>query len=484
MYLSSIALTNVRSMESLEIDLTSGDGGNRRWTLLLGENGCGKSSVLKAIGLLLAGTDALATLLQDPESWIRNEAKFCRIEGKISTDRRESRLISLEIRRGDKLRDILARNAESLALIDEASQTVGHDALVLGYGVSRRPADATSSGASPDRQQKAGRAGGLASMFTAGSSLVSLQRWAMDLHYQRGTPALRTIRNALDQLLPDMSFTRIDRRLGDLMFATVDGDIPLAQLSDGYQNMAAWCGDLLYRLTHAFPTRKNPLAATGVLLIDEIDLHLHPVWQRQLVDFLSAMLPNFQFIATTHSALTAQQSGKGELFVIRREGSRQRPTLIPFVGEPRLMMLHQLLMSPMFGLDSMDSRAVEEARAAARTLRSQRSKLSAPDRKELNAQAKLLLEVPDRTAVTPHEREKVALLKDIKAALGAPTAASGAGRKNAALAKSKTSAASKKAPAAKSTLKAKTPSGRKTAAKAPAAKSSATKAPVRSAGND
>ena len=152
------------------------------------------------------------------------------------------------------------------------------------------------------------------------------------------------------------------------MFRTVDGEVPLNQLSDGYQNMAAWCGDLLYRITEAFPDRKDPLATRGVLLIDELDLHLHPVWRRQLVDFLSALLPNFQFIATTHSALTAQQSGEGELFVIRREGAKQRPVLVPFVGEPRLMQLHQLLMSPMFGLESMDSVAVEKARDTARKL--------------------------------------------------------------------------------------------------------------------
>ena len=221
MYLSSIALTNVRSMESLEIDLTSGEGGNRRWTLLLGENGCGKSSVLKAIGLLLAGTDALATLLEDADSWIRNDARHCRIEGRITTRNGASQLISLEIHRGDKLRDILARNAQSLAIIDEASETVGHDAFVLGYGVSRRPADAAAALLPTDKQPKTGRAGGLASMFTPGFSLVSLQRWAMDLHYQRGTTALKTIRAAIDSgktadaktLLRD-TFSVIDKMAG------------------------------------------------------------------------------------------------------------------------------------------------------------------------------------------------------------------------------------------------------------------------------
>lgn len=143
--------------------------------------------------------------------------------------------------------------------------------------------------------------------------------------------------------------------------------------------MAAWCGDLLYRITETFPDRKNPLATRGVLLIDELDLHLHPVWRRRLVDFLSSILPKFQFIATTHSALTAQQSGEDELYVIRRDSVDQSPKLIPFIGEPRKMMLHQLLMSPMFGLESLDSVEVERARAVVRELTFKTSPLSSAE---------------------------------------------------------------------------------------------------------
>ena len=154
--------------------------------------------------------------------------------------------------------------------------------------------------------------------------LNPLETWAIDLHYRRQDEGLAIIHEAMRKLLPGMTFKGIDRERRDLMFDTVDGVVPLAYLSDGYQNMAAWCGDLLFRVTDTFDDYKDPLAARGVLIVDEIDLHLHPVWQRQLRNFLSDMFPNFQFILTTHSPLTAQQAGAGELFLVKRPTPERR----------------------------------------------------------------------------------------------------------------------------------------------------------------
>ena len=143
MYLSRIALSNVRSMASLAIDFGAGPdapaGTNRRWTLLLGENGCGKSTVLRAIGLLLAGSEALPELLGDADAWIRNGARQCRIAGTLVTAKGEPREIALELHRGDGLRQIFERNAQTLEALDAAIRHADRNYFVLGYGVSRRP---------------------------------------------------------------------------------------------------------------------------------------------------------------------------------------------------------------------------------------------------------------------------------------------------------------------------------------------------------
>ena len=417
MFLQRIALHNVRSVETLALDFTGSDGEARRWTLLLGENGCGKSSVLRAIALLLAGSEALPDLLGEPDAWIRNGAAQCAISATVATAKGETRDIGLVIHRGEGLRELFARNRLSLAALDAAIAHTERQYFTLAYGASRRlPGDGAQAAFHNPRVRSA-RAQGMASMFSTVAPLISLEQWAMDLDYRRGQTALAAMRQALDLLLPGMTFQRIDRETRQMIFATVDGEVPLAGLSEGYQNMAAWCGDLLYRITEAFPDRHDPLATRGVLLVDELDLHLHPVWRRRLVEFLSAALPNFQFIATTHSALTVQQSGEGEVFVLRRQGDKERPVLQAFAGEPRKMMLHQLLMSPMFGLVSMDSVETEQARDEVRELLSRKDALSRTDRQRLRSQQKVLDATPRWDAVPHYAREQTALLASIRQAL-------------------------------------------------------------------
>jgi predicted ATP-binding protein involved in virulence len=141
--------------------------------------------------------------------------------------------------------------------------------------------------------------------------------------------------------------------------------------------MAAWCGDLLFQITETFQDYKDPLKARGLLLVDEIDLHLHPVWQRRLVSFIRETLPNVQVVVTTHSPLTIHQAGEGELFVLRRvEG--HGASISRFEGAPNKLMLHQLLQSPLFGLETLDSPQTEAAREELRRLQGIGAEVSAP----------------------------------------------------------------------------------------------------------
>jgi hypothetical protein len=256
----------------------------------------------------------------------------------------------------------------------------------------------------------------VATLFSPDAMLNPLETWAIDLHYRRQEEGLAIIHEAMRKLLPGMTFKGIDRDRRDLMFDTVDGVVPLAYLSDGYQNMAAWCGDLLFRITDTFEDYKDPLGARGLLIVDEIDLHLHPVWQRQLRNFLSDMFPNFQFILTTHSPLTAQQAGAGELFLMKRPGPGDAPLLEPIGLEPRTMLLHQLLMSPVFGIGTPDSVAVE-------TMKNDYMRLSGLQSRTADEQARFeqleeaLRDLPDWSVVPERDVRRDTLLADIKAAL-------------------------------------------------------------------
>jgi hypothetical protein len=214
-----------------------------------------------------------------------------------------------------------------------------------------------------------------------------------------------------------MQVPELDPERKDLVFRTADGLLPLAQLSDGYQNMSAWCGDLLYRVFTATEAETDPASAHGLQLIDEIDLHLHPVWQRQLRRFLTEKLPNFQIVATTHSPLTAQQSAPGELFTLHRPAPAKPPALVPFPGDPRLFLLQQIVTSPAFNLPTEASEFVEDRRREFRRLRDQPART--PDEQEQMDRLRDQIEdlpYPGNELVD-YEKEHKALLERIARAL-------------------------------------------------------------------
>jgi predicted ATP-binding protein involved in virulence len=113
---------------------------------------------------------------------------------------------------------------------------------------------------------------------------------------------LEAVRNAIYKVRPEFSNLRVRRspRLG--MIVTKHGqELDLRQLSDGEKCMLSMIGDIARRLAIANPSLDDPLSGEGVVLIDEIDLHLHPGWQREIIPRLQSTFPNCQFIAATHS---------------------------------------------------------------------------------------------------------------------------------------------------------------------------------------
>jgi predicted ATP-binding protein involved in virulence len=365
MFLRRIHLENFRCFSDLELDFGNGSS-NRKHTLVLGENGTGKSNLLKAIGLVTSGSSALGELLGEARSWIQNGKRDCLISATITTAQNQERNLSLVIRRSDTLATLIQNNKESLSQIDSALNYSQRSYFVLALGASRR-LTSKSRNKSPENFYETRRANNVATLFNRDASLNSLENWAIDLDYRKDRRGLDIVKSSFRACLPGASFHRIDKKSRQLIFKTADGLVPLEFLSDGYQNMASWLGDLLFRVTSSFENYRDPMKARGLLLIDEIDLHLHPSWQRQLLEFFKSKLPYFQLIATTHSPLTAQQAGEEELYALVRH--KKNIQLVPFVGAPNKMLVGQLLMSPIFGLNTDESTHVEQIKNRYRKLR-------------------------------------------------------------------------------------------------------------------
>lgn len=130
---------------------------------------------------------------------------------------------------------------------------------------------------------------------------------------------LAAFNRVLTHFLEGFSDLEVEEKPLRLTVRKGDARIALQQLSDGERAFIAVLGDLVRRLALANPELEDPLSGHGVVLIDELELHLHPRWQREVVEKLRTSFPNIQFIATTHSPFIIQSLRPGELIALDPE---------------------------------------------------------------------------------------------------------------------------------------------------------------------
>lgn len=160
----------------------------------------------------------------------------------------------------------------------------------------------------------------------------------------------------LHELMPGLSFEydRVDRDSWQVLVKTADGTIPIDQLSQGMVSTIGWIGTLLRRLYEAFPDSGEPEGEPALVLVDEIDAHLHPTWQRRVVPLVRQRFPRVQVIATTHSPLIVSNVAPDEIVLFRRDGEGR--LVAERIAEPlRGYRADQVLTSRAFGLDTTRS---------------------------------------------------------------------------------------------------------------------------------
>ncbi|MBC8228539.1 AAA family ATPase [bacterium] len=320
MRLSSIKLENFRAKETLSLDL------GRRITLLIGANGSGKTSVLDAIAI---GLGAVLTHLPDVTGIsFRKSGDIRQVDNNLQPYVR----VALETTTGLKWDRTLRRDKSKATgklvppshgirelehfldetVIDPANLGKEYPLpLFVYYGVSRALLDL------PLRRkgfpQKHHRFEALANALNADSRFRSAFIWFYNKENEEhrlqkehrsfdvSLKELDVVRSAITQLFPDISAPHIE--LNPLRFVVKQrGEtMNIAQLSDGYKTLLGLVIDLSSRMAIANPHMDDPLAAEVVVMIDEIDLHLHPEWQQRVMGDLLRTFSNAQFIVTTHS---------------------------------------------------------------------------------------------------------------------------------------------------------------------------------------
>jgi predicted ATP-binding protein involved in virulence len=131
---------------------------------------------------------------------------------------------------------------------------------------------------------------------------------------------LTAVRDAITLCMPSFDNLRIQRKPRLKMLVDKGGyynTLNVLQLSQGEKSLLALTGDIARRLAIMNPQLDNPLMGNGIVLIDEIDMHLHPQWQREVLPALQKTFPNIQFIVTTHSPQVLSRVHKDDIFILK-----------------------------------------------------------------------------------------------------------------------------------------------------------------------
>lgn len=422
-YFLSLSLENVRCFGPKQtLDLSDGNGKPARWTIILGLNGTGKTTILQALaGFELleisrgidGSSDKDSRLLYSPYS------KPLTYPRGYETERKALMIAKTGL--SCKLTDVPTRtNISTIDLVKESetgfrSSCTGINELnrfwCCAYGASRRMGYFTQNNYRYDDPT--------ASLYTDEVHLRNVEDWLIQLDYSTKASTegaqqqrLDQVKKMLIEIMPDREVEGIRLVAGTgpnpqarTEFKTPYGWVPLRHLGYGYQTLIAWMVDFASRLVERYPDSPNPLAEPAVVLVDEIDLHLHPTWQRKLMDVLTERFPNTQFIATAHSPLVVQAAADANLAVLRREGDHV--IIDNDVDNIRNWRIDQILTSDLFGLETARPPQIEILLLERKKLLT-KAKLTESDKRKIKEIEEEIGELPGgETAQEVKEREEM-----------------------------------------------------------------------------
>ena len=317
-YINRVVIDNFFSIKEMDLDFQ-----DSKEIYFLGENGDGKSLILMALYLAFNG------------NYITTK-----------TDQEET----------GKAVDILRKNKSSrLRGYDEFDkeynpQQANYIENIYAYGTHR----GRYSSDTPEEY-------GFMSLFDFNKTLNDPITWLKNqkllelesLHNEEESIGFRFATDELENMFYELleKNVKVEIQGTDVYFVEKGYKLSFEQLSEGYRSIVIFVCDVLYRLSANIEKNKDLKSIKGVVLVDEIDLHLHPKWQQVIIKRLRSLLPNIQFFFTTHSATIIQgASNDAIVYRVYRENGETK------VSEPYLrkdlnhLMINTLLTSPLFGL--------------------------------------------------------------------------------------------------------------------------------------
>ena len=393
MHVTHLKIENLRSLARAEIDLnhagTAGGLDCPNVNVLLGSNGYGKTSVLRALALAVLGPLLSGSSGYVPEGLVRRPPgkrviNAARLPPAVVTARLELSEAELPpYARALKSAGPLTMKttidslgtSERLQWAFEPGKLAGlveriqHDEsatgfFVVGYGATRRVESSTRVDESARTKSRRRRYERVASLFEDHLGLMPLSYWLPD-YAKRDKGRYVQVVHLINELLPEacrMRSTPSDTPAGTEHLFEMNGvTLPFRSLSDGYRAYIGWVGDMLFHLCMGAVSGTKLVDTRGLVLVDEIDLHLHPEWQRVVLPTLSRALPLVQFMVTTHSPLVVGSLQAENLFSLVEDPAHDSAVHIRRLPEQvQGRSAEQILLSPYFGLDSTRAQPVAD----------------------------------------------------------------------------------------------------------------------------
>ena len=331
MILKEIEITNFRAIKELKLDL------DPKLNILHGAHGHGKTSILNAIA---TGLGSIHTLLPEIHgvSFLKSDLRANAGTNLLLTTTEGLQWSRARRQQTKQISPLKALKSylDSIVNADRNGQSNSDLPIVAFYDANRNVLEAQirrkSSRGDPARYEA------LQDSLSPKSSFHRFLNWFFELEHRElseksdradwnySIKELSAVRTAITKMLPGMCNPRIGwKPFGMLVTEKFDdqiaGEVSIDQIGGGYRTVLALVTDLVMRMAQGNPHKDDPLSSEAIVLIDEIDLHLHPSWQQRVLINLANTFPAAQFIVSTHSPNILATAHPHQIIELTREGN-------------------------------------------------------------------------------------------------------------------------------------------------------------------